>query len=178
MLLLVVASTLAKNETATVAKNAPMSVSYRTDRGTVIYYINPQNEDIYLTISAEVPESSIGEDDTLKNSADSSDAMTIDTAGSSSFTQNRAPLTGKVLQELRKAQESFYGADYQQALHHVNESLKLQKSAEGYALRGTILYMQQDIRGAEYSWQEALKYNPDMPGVVDMLSRTATQGVN
>ena len=167
----------AKDEVTFDGPASQMAISYRTERGTVIYHINPQNEDVYLTISAAQVSSdkdSVDSDMSQKSTGDS--AVSVDTTGAGSYVQNSEPLTGKVLVALRKAQETFYKADYPKSLEYVNESLRLQKSAEGYALRGTILYMQQHYQGAERSWKEALKYNPDMPGVVDMLGRISTQG--
>ena len=85
-------------------------------------------------------------------------------------------VTGKVLAGIRKAQELFYQKRYPEALQMVRQSLDAQPTAEGHALAGSICYMMSKNGLARRHWEEALRLNPDMPAVVNMLERTRMPG--
>ena len=85
-------------------------------------------------------------------------------------------VTGKVLAGIRKAQELFYQKRYPEALQIVRQSLDAQPTAEGHALAGSICYMMSKNGLARRHWEEALRLNPDMPAVVNMLERTRMPG--
>ncbi len=76
-----------------------------------------------------------------------------------------------VLAELRKAQELFYQKKYKEAMDMTLQSLNKEETAEGHALMGTILYVLGNKNGAEKSWKQSLKLNPDMPNVTNMLNK-------
>lgn len=85
-------------------------------------------------------------------------------------------MTDKVLQGIRKAQEFFYQKRYPEALEMVRQSLDARPTAEGHALAGSIHYMMGSTGLARRQWQEALRINPDMPAVTNMLRKIATPG--
>jgi hypothetical protein len=88
----------------------------------------------------------------------------------------RHDVTDKVLQGIRKAQEHFYQKRYPEALQMVRQSLEARPTAEGHALAGSIHYMMGATGLARRHWQQALRLNPDMPAVTNMLERIATPG--
>jgi hypothetical protein len=90
--------------------------------------------------------------------------------------QSNEDVTGKVLAGIRKAQELFYQKRYPEALQMVRQSLDAQSTAEGHALAGSICYMMGKNGLARRHWEDALRLNPDMPAVVNMLERTRTPG--
>jgi hypothetical protein len=85
-------------------------------------------------------------------------------------------VTDKVLSGIRKAQEFFYQKRYNEALDMVRSSLDARPTAEGHALAGSIHYMLSQPGLAKRHWQEALRLNPDMPAVVNMLEKIRTPG--
>jgi tetratricopeptide (TPR) repeat protein len=85
-------------------------------------------------------------------------------------------VTAKVLSGIRRAQELFYQKRYPEAMQAVRSSQDARATAEGYALQGSIHFMQGQIGMARRQWMEALRLNPDMPAVVNMLERTRTPG--
>lgn len=89
---------------------------------------------------------------------------------------NYEDVTQKVLTGIRKAQELFYQKRYPEALQAVKSSLDARATAEGHALAGSIHYMMNQGGMARRQWSEALRLNPDMPSVVNMLEKTRTPG--
>lgn len=85
-------------------------------------------------------------------------------------------VTDKVLLGIRKAQEFFYQKRYPEALQMVRSSLDARPTAEGHALAGSIHYMMGATGLARRHWQQALRLNPDMPAVTNMLEKIATPG--
>jgi hypothetical protein len=85
-------------------------------------------------------------------------------------------VTAKVLTGIRRAQELFYQKRYPEAMQAVRSSQDARPTAEGYALQGSIHFMQGQTGMARRQWMEALRLNPDMPSVVNMLERTRTPG--
>ncbi len=85
-------------------------------------------------------------------------------------------VTSKVLTGIRKAQELFYQKRYPEAMAMVRQSLDAQPTAEGHALAGSISYMMGKNGLARRHWEDALRLNPDMPAVENMLQRTRTPG--
>jgi hypothetical protein len=89
---------------------------------------------------------------------------------------NYEDVTSKVLTGIRRAQELFYQKRYPEAMQAVRSSLDARPTAEGHALAGSIHYMQGQGGMARRQWMEALRLNPDMPAVVNMLEKTRTPG--
>jgi outer membrane biosynthesis protein TonB len=89
---------------------------------------------------------------------------------------NYEDVTQRVLTGIRKAQELFYQKRYPEALQAVKSSLDARPTAEGHALAGSIHYMMNQGGMARRQWSEALRLNPDMPSVVNMLEKTRTPG--
>lgn len=90
--------------------------------------------------------------------------------------ENYEDVTQRVLTGIRKSQELFYQKRYPEALQAVKSSLDARPTAEGHALAGSIHYMMNQGGMARRQWSEALRLNPDMPSVVNMLEKTRTPG--
>lgn len=60
------------------------------------------------------------------------------------------------------AQNAFYRKDIEGALANINQSLEFFKTAQGYALKGSIQYFKGDKVEAVKSWRMALRYDPDI----------------
>ncbi len=76
---------------------------------------------------------------------------------------------GKVVQGIRQAQNLFYNKQYEKALKVAKAIVKEKETAEGFALLGSIYYMLGEKESASRNWKQALKVDPDIPGVVEML---------
>ncbi|MEO1022475.1 MAG: hypothetical protein AAFW89_08010 [Bacteroidota bacterium] len=79
-------------------------------------------------------------------------------------------LNNKVDQSLRfiiQAQVAFYARNLEDALHYVEQSLSLFETAQGYALKGSLQYLNGDKVAAQNSWDKAVKFDPDIyiPGI-------------
>ncbi len=68
----------------------------------------------------------------------------------------------RALRMLILAQNAFYAQDIEGALDNINPSLEFFKTAQGYALKGSILYFKGDRVEAVNSWRMALRYDPDI----------------
>tara|TARA_R110000868_G_scaffold304437_10_gene565148 strand:- start:21514 stop:24501 length:2988 start_codon:yes stop_codon:yes gene_type:complete len=66
------------------------------------------------------------------------------------------------LRMLILAQNAFYNKDINGALANIDQSLEFFKTAQGYALKGSILYFKGDKVEAVKSWRMALRYDPDI----------------
>ena len=67
------------------------------------------------------------------------------------------------------AQEHFYKQEFERALEYVDHSIALHETAEANALKGSILLMLKRPVEAREFWERALRLNPDMPGVDDII---------
>lgn len=60
------------------------------------------------------------------------------------------------------SQNAFYNQNIDEALKNINQSLEFFKTAQGYALKGSIQYFKGDKVEAVESWRMALRYDPDI----------------
>jgi len=74
------------------------------------------------------------------------------------------------------AQTAFYNRDIDNALNLVNQSLELFETAQGYALKGSLNYLNGDKAEAQKNWESAAQFNPDIfiPDIeiLDQIIRT------
>jgi hypothetical protein len=92
-----------------------------------------------------------------------------DAAGKASRAAVPDSVTRQVVAEIRKAQESFYKARYQEAAEHAARSIAIHPTPEGYALAGSICWTLKDKDGARKQWLLARDLDPDFPGLAAML---------
>lgn len=70
------------------------------------------------------------------------------------------------------AQALFYRKDYWKALEETNKAMSLvPKSAQAYALKGSIYYKMGRNKEAQQNWQQALKLDPALDDVKRSLER-------
>ncbi len=129
----------------------------------------PKHKDAKAPSKSEKHASTQAKPDTDEESDDQNQASDQDQS-------NNEDVTSKVLTGIRKAQELFYQKRYPEALAMVRQSLDAQPTAEGHALAGSISYMMGKSGLARRHWEDALRLNPDMPAVENMLQRTRTPG--
>ncbi len=107
-----------------------------------------------------IPDGVIPEEDKINENA-----ILTDLENSSELNEYENELRSKVDETLRlivKAQNAFYSRNTNQALDFVNQSLEIFKTAQGYALRGSLLYLQGNKEEAQKSWDMATRFNPDI----------------
>ncbi len=80
-----------------------------------------------------------------------------------------ADVISKVISAMRIAQEEFYLQNYKKANKYINEALKYHKTAEAYALKGSIQFMMNKPLIAKKYWKKALALNPNLPGLENMI---------
>lgn len=83
----------------------------------------------------------------------------------------RDSVTAHVVGAIRKAQEAFYQGSYADAQRLAQSSIEEHPTAEGYALSGSIAWVQKDYATAGRQWRAALALNPEYPGVSVMLQK-------
>lgn len=59
-------------------------------------------------------------------------------------------------------QNEFYNQDFEKAFEYIEQSLQAFETAQGYALKGSILYFQGKRLEAVNSWRMALRFDPDI----------------
>jgi len=80
-------------------------------------------------------------------------------------------LTDEIIQDINLAQRLFYQKQYEEALRVLQASLQKKKSATAYALGGSIYYVNGDIDEAVNAWENALRINPDLPDVRELVNQ-------
>lgn len=80
-------------------------------------------------------------------------------------------LTNEILRDITLAQKLFYEKRYEDALEVLQASLQKQETATAYALGGSIYYVNGDIANAVRAWENALKINPDLDNVRELVMR-------
>jgi tetratricopeptide (TPR) repeat protein len=80
-------------------------------------------------------------------------------------------LTDDIIQDISQAQKMFYQQRYDDAIDILKASLQKKQTATAYALGGSIYYVNGDIEQAVMAWENALKINPEMNEVRDLLVR-------
>lgn len=60
------------------------------------------------------------------------------------------------------AQTSFYQRDLNKALEYVNNSIEIFETAQGYALKGSLHYLNGEKGEAQKNWAKATRFNPDI----------------
>lgn len=68
----------------------------------------------------------------------------------------------EVLRLIIKAQNAFYNKNLSRAMSLVNESLNIFETAQGYALKGSLAYLNNEKENARSYWDLAKKYDPDI----------------
>ncbi len=80
-------------------------------------------------------------------------------------------LTDEIIRDINLAQKMFYERKYTDALNVLKDSLEKKKTATAYALGGSIYYVSGDTKAAVNAWENALKINPDLDEVKELVSR-------
>jgi tetratricopeptide (TPR) repeat protein len=80
-------------------------------------------------------------------------------------------LTDEVVRQISLAQKMFYEERYEEALEVLKTSLEKKQTATAYALGGSIYYVNGDIDQAVNAWENALRINPEMSEVRDLIAR-------
>lgn len=88
------------------------------------------------------------------------------------FNKKSLSLFAKATKHMLNAQALFYRKSYWKALEETNRAVSLvPKSAQAYALKGSIYYKMGRKNDAKKSWQIALKLDPTLVDVKESLSR-------
>lgn len=85
--------------------------------------------------------------------------------------QEKEDLTDEIISDINLAQKLFYEKRYNEALKVLQASLQKKPSATAYALGGSIYYVNGDIDEAVKAWARALKINPDLQEVKELIMR-------
>lgn len=86
---------------------------------------------------------------------------------------NKIPddLTDEIIRDINLAQKLFYQKQYDEALKILQASLQKKKTATAYALGGSIYFVNGDIEEAVNAWENALKINPNLEEVRQLIMR-------
>ncbi len=123
-----------------------ITVNYRNHSSNIQIILDPSKDQFYMDLSGMTPldkDSIIVQDTTILKAR----ALDIQT----------------LLSSYRKAQDLFYLEDYRQALAEIDKTLQIQETADAYALKGTILFMLDNITAARANWNKAVQMDPNIP---------------
>lgn len=84
-------------------------------------------------------------------------------------------IDNKNFEHIEKSQKLYYKKKYGLALKEVQEGLKLNPTAMGYALEGTIYLALDDTTSAVNSWKKSLEINPNMKDIKELLEYYQTE---
>lgn len=93
------------------------------------------------------------------------ETIIADISTSPEIIEFKADLDKKITETLRLivlAQTAFYNRDIDNALNLVNQSLELFETAQGYALKGSLNYLNGNKAEAQKNWEAATQFNPDI----------------
>ncbi len=122
-----------------------IKVTYRNKNTDLEVTLDPNKEDFFLDLSGLSP----AEKDTI-------------IIADSTLIKQRATDMQKLLSSFRAAQDLFYKGEYNEALLKVNESLRVQETADAYGLKGTIYFMLNRKSATRENWNKAVQMNPDI----------------
>ncbi|RMF58213.1 MAG: hypothetical protein D6743_17935 [Calditrichaeota bacterium] len=80
-------------------------------------------------------------------------------------------LTDELIRDINEAQNLFYQERYDDALRILRASLEKRETAAAYALGGSIYYVNGNLKQAVKAWENALKIDPDLDEVRQMVER-------
>lgn len=80
-------------------------------------------------------------------------------------------LMDEIFQDINLAQKLFYQKRYNEALKILQASLQKKKTSTAYALGGSIYYVNGDIEEAVKAWENALKINPNLEDVRQLIMK-------
>jgi tetratricopeptide (TPR) repeat protein len=124
----------------------PVIVTYRNASSAIQITLDPNKDEFYLDLKGMTP-------------TESDSIVVVD----SSMVKNRARDIQSLLSSYRKAQDLFYLGEYREALDEVEKTLKIQETADAYALKGTIFFMMENITAARANWNKAVQMDPNIP---------------
>lgn len=127
-------------------KPNPVIVTYRNASSAIQITLDPSQDEFYLDLKGMTP--------TEKDSI-----IVVD----SSIVNNRARDIQTLLSSYRKAQDLFYLGEYNDALAEVERTMRIQETADAYALKGTIYFMMENITAARANWNKAVQMDPNIP---------------
>lgn len=138
-------SSLVREEAGESRVSNSIKVIYKNKNTDLEVTLDPNKEDFFLDLSGMSP----AEKDTI-------------IIADSTLIKQRAVDMQKLLSSFRAAQDLFYKGEYNEALLKVNESLRVQETADAYGLKGTIYFMLNRKLATRENWDKAVKMNPDI----------------
>lgn len=138
-------SSLIKDDAGESRVSNSIKVVYKNKNTDLEVTLDPNKEDFFLDLSGMSP----AEKDTI-------------VIADSTLIKQRAVDMQKLLSSFRAAQDLFYRGEYNEALLKVNESLRVQETADAYGLKGTIYFMLNRKSATRENWDKAVKMNPDI----------------
>lgn len=85
--------------------------------------------------------------------------------------KDQEDLTDDIIQDINLAQKLFYEKHFDQALKVLQASLEKKKTATAYSLGGSIYFVSGEIDEAVKAWENALKIDPDLEEVRELVGR-------
>jgi tetratricopeptide (TPR) repeat protein len=131
-------------QSRTINAKDPVNIKYKNNSSSIEYAVGKGNEEFLLDMNT---------DPKFKKDV-------ID--GILNISREAQMAVNNAVKYIRMSQEFLYIDDYNTALDYANESIKIIPTAEGYALKGSILYMMGDEQAAKESWLLALKIDPEI----------------
>lgn len=85
----------------------------------------------------------------------------------------------EVMKNFRQAQNLFYRNDYESAMKYIDRALDIAETAEAKGLKGTIFFMQDNMKAARYWWNQAVQQDPDIriPDIPDLRELIDTNNI-
>ncbi len=123
-----------------------ITVNYRNHSSNIQITLDPSKDQFYMDLSGMTP-------------LDKDSIIVQDTTS----LKSRALDIQTLLSSYRKAQDLFYLEEYRQALGEIDKTLQIQETADAYALKGTILFMLDNITAARANWNKAVQMDPNIP---------------
>tara|TARA_R110002124_G_scaffold282274_2_gene457298 strand:+ start:10842 stop:11456 length:615 start_codon:yes stop_codon:yes gene_type:complete len=122
-----------------------IKITYKNRNTDLVLSLNPNKENFFLDFKGMSP----AEKDTI-------------IIADSTLIKKRATDIQALLAAFRQAQDLFYLGEYNEALIKINESLRIQETADAYGLKGTIYFMLNRKSATRENWNKAVQLNPNI----------------
>ena len=142
-----------------------IKITRKTDNYSIDMLVDATDDNVYFTMELDKFSSNKRSSKNSLNDEDNQELFIDKNISSEDINQ--------ASKHILYSQTDFFEQNYDRALGEVEQAIKLNpKNAVAYALRGSIYYKMEKTSLARRSWKTALKIDPTIENISNMLDKT------